>query len=194
MGTNNKNANYTGTGSQCSKITLTIHKNRTLHTIKIIFLSMNPNLNQMRECSHLPQCCISYHGTNTVMQYWWWSDTHHWYCNTQKSIAIHKSLSACSHLLLWFIGSLDMCIVICIVMCSMKTDLKSANVNFEIVKYVVDDCLTNIKKKKKKKKSRSKSAQLTDLGYFEICCEKTAFWEKRFWNLWTWFLGFWGKN
>ncbi len=28
-------------------------------------------------------------------------------------------------------------------MCSMKRDLKSANVNFEIVKYVVDNCLTN---------------------------------------------------
>ncbi len=33
------------------------------------------------------------------------------------------------------------------VMRSMKRDLKSANVNFEIVKYVVDDYLTNIKKK-----------------------------------------------
>ncbi len=30
---------------------------------------------------------------------------------------------------------------------SMKKDLKSANVNFEVVKYVADDCLTNIKKK-----------------------------------------------
>ncbi len=27
---------------------------------------------------------------------------------------------------------------------SMKRDRKSANVKFEIVKYVVDDCLTNI--------------------------------------------------
>ncbi len=26
--------------------------------------------------------------------------------------------------------------------------VKSANVNFEVVRYVVDDCLTNIKKKK----------------------------------------------
>ncbi len=33
------------------------------------------------------------------------------------------------------------------VMHSMKRDLKSANVNFKIVKYVVDDCLKNIKKK-----------------------------------------------
>ncbi len=32
-----------------------------------------------------------------------------------------------------------------IAMLSMKRDLKSsANVNFEVVKYVVDDCLTNI--------------------------------------------------
>ncbi len=30
----------------------------------------------------------------------------------------------------------------------MKMDLKSANMNFEIVKYVVDDCSTNIKKEK----------------------------------------------
>ncbi len=29
----------------------------------------------------------------------------------------------------------------------MKRDLKSASVNFEILKYVVDECLTNIKKK-----------------------------------------------
>ncbi len=28
----------------------------------------------------------------------------------------------------------------------MKRDLKSANMNFEIMKDVVDDCLTNIKK------------------------------------------------
>ncbi len=34
------------------------------------------------------------------------------------------------------------------VMRSMKRDHKSANVNFEIVNYVVDDCLPNIKKKK----------------------------------------------
>ncbi len=34
------------------------------------------------------------------------------------------------------------------VMRSMKRDHKSANVNFEIVKYVVDDCLINIFLKK----------------------------------------------
>ncbi len=34
------------------------------------------------------------------------------------------------------------------VMRSIKRDYKSANVNFEIVEYVVDDCLTNIKKKR----------------------------------------------
>ncbi len=33
------------------------------------------------------------------------------------------------------------------VMRSMKRDHKSANVNFEIIKYIVDDYLTNIKKK-----------------------------------------------
>ncbi len=53
---------------------------------------------------------------------------------------------------------------------SMKKDHKSANVNFKIVKYVVDDCLTNIKKK-----GRPKSAKMAELGYFEIVCKKTAF-------------------
>ncbi len=33
-------------------------------------------------------------------------------------------------------------------MLSLKRDLKSANVNFEIVKYIVDECLTKIEKKK----------------------------------------------
>ncbi len=55
----------------------------------------------------------------------------------------------------------------------MKRDLKSANVNFEIIKYVVDDCLMNMKKK-----SRSKSAKLAELGYFEIGRKKIAFCEK----------------
>ncbi len=41
------------------------------------------------------------------------------------------------------------------VMRSMERDLKSANVYFEIVKYVVDECLTNIKKKKKTKKCKN---------------------------------------
>ncbi len=36
--------------------------------------------------------------------------------------------------------------------------------------YVVDDCLTNIKKK-----SRPKIVQMAELGYFEIDCKKTAF-------------------
>ncbi len=53
----------------------------------------------------------------------------------------------------------------------MKRDRNSANVNFEIVKYVIDDCLTNIKKKK----SRPNSAKMAELGYFEIRCKKTAF-------------------
>ncbi len=52
----------------------------------------------------------------------------------------------------------------------MKRDLKSANMNFEIVKYVVDDCLTNIKKKK----GRSKSAKMANLEYFEIDCKKNC--------------------
>ncbi len=52
----------------------------------------------------------------------------------------------------------------------MKRDLKSANVNFEIVKHVADDCSTNIKKK-----SRPKSAKLAELGYFEISCKKIVF-------------------
>ncbi len=53
---------------------------------------------------------------------------------------------------------------------SVKRDHKSANVNFEIVKYVVDDCLMNIKKK-----SRPKSAKMAELGYFEIGCKKLHF-------------------
>ncbi len=53
---------------------------------------------------------------------------------------------------------------------SMKRDLKSANVNFEIIKYVVDECLTN-----NKKKSKPKSAKMAELGYFEISCKKPAF-------------------
>ncbi len=71
----------------------------------------------------------------------------------------------------------------------MKTDLKSANVNFEIVKYGVHDCLTNIKQK-----GDQKVQKRAELGYFEIGCKKTAFWEKLFWNLWTWFLGFLGEK
>ncbi len=42
---------------------------------------------------------------------------------------------------------------------SMKRDHKLANVNFEIVKYVADDCSTNILKK-----SRPKSAKMAELG------------------------------
>ncbi len=69
---------------------------------------------------------------------------------------------------------------------SMKIDHKLANVNFETVKYIVDNCLTNIFFEK----SRPKNAKMAELGYFEIGCRKTAFWEKWFWNLWTLFLGF----
>ncbi len=53
---------------------------------------------------------------------------------------------------------------------SMKRDHKSANVNFEIVGYVLDNSLTNILKK-----GRSKSAKMAELGYFEIDCKKTTF-------------------
>ncbi len=55
-------------------------------------------------------------------------------------------------------------------MCSMKRDHKSANVNFEIVKYVVDNCSTNIQKK-----SIPKSTKMTELRYFKIGCKKAAF-------------------
>ncbi len=55
--------------------------------------------------------------------------------------------------------------------CSIKRDHKSENVNFEIVKYVIDDSLTNIKKKK----SRPKNAKVAELRYFEIGCKNTAF-------------------
>ncbi len=50
---------------------------------------------------------------------------------------------------------------------SMKRYCKSANVNSEIVKNVVDDGLTNILKK-----SRPKSAQMAELAYFKIGCKK----------------------
>ncbi len=51
-----------------------------------------------------------------------------------------------------------------------EKDLQSATVNFEIVKYVVDDCLMIIKKKK----NGPKSAKMTELGYFEIGCKKNC--------------------
>ncbi len=70
----------------------------------------------------------------------------------------------------------------------MKRDHKSANVNFEIMKYVVEECLTNIFFFFFL--NRPKSAKMTELGYFEIGCKKTAFWEKWFWNLWIWFWDF----
>ncbi len=67
---------------------------------------------------------------------------------------------------------------------SVKRDLKSANVNFVIVKYVLDEHLTNIKKK-----SRPKSAKMAELGYFEFflncILRKTIL---KFMNL-IWFLG-----
>ncbi len=59
-------------------------------------------------------------------------------------------------------------------MCSMKTDLKSANANFEIVKYVVDDCLMNIFFL-----SRQRSAKMAKLAYFEIGCKKNCILKKR---------------
>ncbi len=55
-------------------------------------------------------------------------------------------------------------------MCSMKRDLKSTNVNFEIVKYVVDDWWTL-----KKKENRPKSAKMAELWYFKIGCKKLHF-------------------
>ncbi len=61
-------------------------------------------------------------------------------------------------------------------MCSMERDHKSANVNFEIVKYVVIDRLTNILEKK----SRPKSAKMAELGYFEIGCKKLHFEKNNF--------------
>ncbi len=61
------------------------------------------------------------------------------------------------------------------VMCSMKRDLKSANVNFRIVTCVIDDCLTNILRK-----NISKSAKIAELGYFEIGCKKLHFEKNNF--------------
>ncbi len=52
------------------------------------------------------------------------------------------------------------------VMHSMKRDLKSANVNFEIIEYVVGF------DKHLKKKSRRKRAKMGELGYFEIGSKK----------------------
>ncbi len=71
----------------------------------------------------------------------------------------------------------------------MKKDLKSANVNFEIVKYVVDDCLTNIKKK-----SRPKSAKLAELGYFEIDCKKNCILRKMILKFMNLIFGIFEKN
>ncbi len=66
--------------------------------------------------------------------------------------------------------NLHFCIYLENVLRSVKRDFKSANVNFEIVKYVVDDYLMNIKKK-----SRPKSTKLAELEYYEICCKKLHF-------------------
>ncbi len=54
---------------------------------------------------------------------------------------------------------------------SVKRDHKSENVNFEIFKHVVDDCLTSIFLKK----ADQKSVKMAELGYFEIGRKKTAF-------------------
>ncbi len=72
---------------------------------------------------------------------------------------------------------------------SMKRDLKSANVNFEIVKYVVDECLTNIKKR-----SRPKSAKMAELGYFEIACEKYCILRKMILKFMNLIFGIFGKK
>ncbi len=53
---------------------------------------------------------------------------------------------------------------------SMKRDHKLANVNFKIVKYVVQNCLTNIFLK-----SRPKSAKMAEIRYFEFGCKKLHF-------------------
>ncbi len=59
---------------------------------------------------------------------------------------------------------------------SMKRDCKSVNVNSEIVKYVIDDCLMNIFLKK----SRPKTAKMAELGYFELDCKKLYFEKNNF--------------
>ncbi len=52
-------------------------------------------------------------------------------------------------------------------MCSMKRDLMSAIINSEIVKYVIDEWLTNIQKK-----SKPTGAKMVELQYFETGCKE----------------------
>ncbi len=68
----------------------------------------------------------------------------------------------------------------------MKRDHKSANVNFEIVKYVVDDYLMNIKKKKVNQKVQKWPGQ----GILKLAVKKLRFenyfeiYEPDFWDFW----------
>ncbi len=69
---------------------------------------------------------------------------------------------------------------------SMKRDHKSANVNFEILQYVVDDCLTNILKKVDQKVQKWLSYGILKLAVKKLHFEKTDFeiYEPDFWNFW----------
>ncbi len=53
----------------------------------------------------------------------------------------------------------------------MKRELMSAIINSEIVKYVMDECLANIKKKK----SKLKGAKMIELRTLKLVVKKTAF-------------------
>ncbi len=55
------------------------------------------------------------------------------------------------------------------VMRSTKRDLMSAIINSEIVKYVIDECLTNILKK-----SKPKGAKMVELQYIESGCKENC--------------------
>ncbi len=57
----------------------------------------------------------------------------------------------------------------------MKRDLKSANVNFEIVKYVVDDCLMNTLKKANQKVQKWLSQGILKLAVQTLHFEKNDF-------------------
>ncbi len=66
----------------------------------------------------------------------------------------------------------------------MKWDLKSANVNLEIVKYIVDYCLTNIKKKVDQKVQKWLSWGILKLLVKKLHFEKNNFeiYEPVFWD------------
>ncbi len=74
-------------------------------------------------------------------------------------------------------------------MCSRKRDLKSAIMNSEIVKYVVDECLTNILKK-----SKPNGAKMAELQYFETGCKENCILRKTAFKFIIQIFGIFSKN